>query len=272
MKKTILSIVAIGLFAWCTLAAYAPTKNDTTNIKNLKTQLDTAINNDNTKLRNLYQQASNLQTQYSWDERLNYMLWELKYYLYNNLSAQKNAAKVTTKLSKKSFLDMNNTWYYSGITDTVDQCIWRYNTIDDLSFAYDFPTAVTLAVRYRESSCWYYLPSNWDWPFQITTKDYGTGTLTQTWFIQAVEDFLVFAKNKWKKSPSWNLSYWNYDMTWIVNFAALYNWGKTSWNDVIPNAPKYVYEGYWENYATGNKFGIVPQTLKILEWELNNKY
>jgi hypothetical protein len=74
--------------------------------------------------------------------------------------------------------------------------------LDNLSFAYDFPTAVTLAVWYRESNCGYYLPSNGNGPFQITSKDYGTGSLTQSGFIQAVEDFLVFAKNKWKKSPS----------------------------------------------------------------------
>lgn len=272
MKKTIITIFAIGLFVWCSFASYTPTNNDIVNVKNLKSQLDTAINNDNIKLRNLYQQSVTLQNQYSSDERLNYMLWELKSYLYGNLSSQKAAVKVTTKLSKKELLEQYNTWFYTWITNTVEQCIWRYNTIDDLSFAYDFPTALTLAVRYRESSCNYLLPSNWNWPFQITTKNYWTGTLTQSWFIQAVEDFLIFAKNKRKKSPSWNLSYSNFDMKWIVNFAALYNWWILTWWSVIPNEPKYVYEWYWQGFNSWKKFWILPQTLKILERELDNKY
>jgi hypothetical protein len=35
-----------------------------------------------------------------------------------------------------------------------DYCLWRYNTLDNMSFANNFPTALTIAVWYRESSCW----------------------------------------------------------------------------------------------------------------------
>ena len=43
-----------------------------------------------------------------------------------------------------------------------------------MSFANDFPTALTIAVWFRESTCGYYLPKNGDGPFQIVSKDYGT--------------------------------------------------------------------------------------------------
>jgi hypothetical protein len=76
------------------------------------------------------------------------------------LSAQKTAAKATTKIAKKQFLDEYNTGYDPAITLTVDQCSLQYNTIDNLSFAYDFPTALTMAIWYRESNCGFYLPKN----------------------------------------------------------------------------------------------------------------
>ncbi|MEI7557984.1 MAG: hypothetical protein WCJ45_04055 [bacterium] len=46
--------------------------------------------------------------------------------------------------------------------------------MDTISFANDFPTALTIATRYRETNCGYYLPGNGDGPFQILSKDYGT--------------------------------------------------------------------------------------------------
>lgn len=272
MKKWILYILCWIFLLGFGFATYVPTAADTADIKNLKTQLETLIDWNNVDLWSFYNQTTNLKSQYSKDERLNYMLWELESYLYTNLANLKWASKITSKSAKRDFLNQYNTWFDSWITYTVDQCVLRYNTLDNLSFAYDFPTAVTLAVWYRESNCGYYLPSNGNGPFQITSKDYGTGSLTQSGFIQAVEDFLVFAKNKWKKSPSWNLSYSNYDYTGIVNFAALYNGWKISWDMVIPYASWYVFDWYGDDFSWAKRFGILPQTLKILERELENKY
>jgi len=273
MKNRILSLLFASLFivgiSWAT---YTPTTKDIANLKDLKSQLDTLIVNNNINLWDFYNQTNNLSNQYSWDERLSYLIWELKTYLHTNLTNQKWAAKSTSKVAKKDFLAQYNTGFDPSIEYTVDQCIWRYNTIDDLSFAYDFPTALTLAIRYRESNCGYYLPKNWNWPFQITTKDYGTWDMTQQVFIQAVTDFLEFATNKWKKSSSWNLSYSNYDYTWIINFAALYNGGTKSWELITPNNPNYVFDGYGAEYTWAKRFGVLPQTLKILERELDNKY
>jgi len=54
-----------------------------------------------------------------------------------------------------------------------------------------------MAVRYRETHCGYYLPKNGDGPFQILSKDYGTGEITPDLFIQTVQDFITFSKIKY---------------------------------------------------------------------------
>ena len=272
MKKWILYMLCWLFFLCFSFATYVPTQKDKNDLKKLKSQLETVIDGDNIYLRNFYNQTTNLKSQYSRNERLNYMLGELESYLYTNFSNLKWAAKITSKSEKKDFFNEYNTWFDTWITYTVDQCVLRYNTLDNLSFAYDFPTAVTLAIWYRESNCGYYLPSNWDWPFQIVNKDYGTGDIDQQLFIQTVIDFLEFAKNKWKKSPSWNLSYSNYDYTWIVNFAALYNWWTISWDMVIPNNSWYVFDWYGDQFQWKKRYGVLPQVLKVLERELENKY
>jgi len=271
-KLLTLLVIWIGIF-WFSFASYVPTAKDTSNIKNLKNQLDKLIQNNTINLRDFYNQTNQLQSQYSGDERLNYMITQLQSYLYTNLSAQKTAAKATTKLDKQQFLAEYNTGYDSDITLTVDQCTLQYNTIDNISFAYDFPTALTMAIWYRESNCGFYLPKNGNGPFQITTKNYWTWEMNQQLFIETVEDFLKFAKNKLSKyTLSWNLSYNNFDYTGIVNFAALYNWGTKSWWLIIPNNPKYVFDGYGEEYSGASRFGVLPQFLKVLERELDNKY
>ena len=168
-----------------------------------------------------------------------------------------------------------NTWYSIDIADSLKNCTGWYKTLDDISFAYDFPTALTIAVWYKESSCAYYLPNNWDGPFQILSKDYGTGEITQKQFIQAVTDFLEFSKNKlarYEWQLSGELSYNSFDLTGVQNFAALYNWGTRSGNIIVPNNPKYIFDGYGEDYSWAKKYGIFPQMLKVLEWELENEY
>ena len=68
--------------------------------------------------------------------------------------------------------------------------------MDSISFANNFPTALMIATRYREANCGYYLPSNGDGPFQILSKDYGAGAITEAKFIQAMQDFIDFSKAK----------------------------------------------------------------------------
>ena len=281
MKKFLLTWLVLWFVMFSiSFAAYTPTETDKQNLTSLKTQLDSLIDN-NIDLWSFYNQIVNLQADYSSNERLNYMFEDLKYHLYsdkknkNSLSKQKEGAKAAFKDSKQEFLDEYKSWFSVDIENSLKNCTGRYKTLDDISFAYDFPTALTIAVWYRESTCAYYLPNNWDWPFQILSKDYGTGEITSKQFIQTIVDFMEFSKNKLARYDgllSGELSYNSFDMTGVMNFAALYNWWTRSGNIIVPSNYKYALDGYWETYSGAKKYGIFPQMLKVLERELENEY
>lgn len=281
MKKFLLTWLVVWLMvSSVSFAAYTPSEGDEQALSELKGQLDSAIEN-NIDLWNFYNQVVNLQNDYPSNERLNYMFEDLKYYLYsdrknkNALSKQKSDAKFTSKDLKLEFLQEYNTWFSVEIENSLKNCTWWYKTLDDISFAYDFPTALTIAIWYRETSCAYFLPNNKWWPFQITSKDYGTGEITSKQFIQTVTDFLEFSKNKLARYDgqlSGELSYSSFDMTWVMNFVALYNGWFKSWNVIIPKRYDYAYDGYTQEYSEAKRYGVVPQMLKVLEWELENEY
>lgn len=282
-KKLVLPILSVlVLVGWA--FAYTPTTQDIVDTAILSNKLGEITSGKNISLRNYYDQTRNLQIQYSSDERLNYMLWKIKDYLYEKIYTQKTKAKILSKAFKQDFVDE----YLSGVMideETGVNCTGWYNTLDDMSFIYDLPTALTTAIWYRESTCGYYLPKNGDGPFQIESKDYGTGQITSDVFIQSVEDFLVFANNKIDRYESVNkaeedtgykinLSYTGFDLTWIVRFGALYNSlsGNTVYGNILPKRPGYVWDGYGEEYSWAIRYGILPKMIKSLERELENAY
>lgn len=189
------------------------------------------------------------------------MLGKVKDYLYEKIHTQKTKAKILSKSFKQEFVGQ----YLSGVM--IDQeigvnCTGWYNTLDDLSFIYDLPTSLTTAIWYRESTCGYYLPKNGDGPFQIESKDYGTGEITSDIFIQSIKDFMEFAKHKISRYESANkasqntgykinLSYEDFDLTGVVRFGALYNSlsGNTVYGNILPKRPGYVRDGYGEEFS-----------------------
>lgn len=273
MKKWFLWVF-VFLFVGASFA-YTPTTDDMKNLTHLKTQLDTLIVDNNINLRDFYDQLKTLELKYAEDDRLQYMLANLKDYMYGKLFTLKTAAKVSSKSIKQDFLAEYDTGFSIEVSGSLTNCTGWYNTLDDISFAYNIPTALTIATWYRESTCAYYLPSNGDGPFQIVNEDYGTGTITEDVFVKAVEDFAEFTLSKFDRYEwqlSWNLSYTWFDLTWISNFAALYNGGIKSWNIIIPNAPSYLYDGYWVDFSWATRYGILPQFIRSLDWEIENKY
>ena len=98
--------------------------------------------------------------------------------------------------------------------------------MDTISFANNFPTALMMAVRYRETNCGYYLPSNGDGPFQILSKDYGTGQISEAKFLQIMQDYIDFSKGKMSRynnvnaanNRSINLTYTGFNLTGIINY------------------------------------------------------
>ncbi len=273
MKKWFLWFF-VFLFVWASFA-YTPITDDISDLSNLKSQLDNLVVENNINLRDFYDQLKTLEMEYTEDDRLQYMLANLKDYMYAKLFTLKTAAKVSSKTEKQDFLENYNTWFSLDESGTLVNCTGWYNTLDDISFAYNIPTALTIATWYRESTCAYYLPSNGDGPFQIVDKDYGTGMITEPVFVQAVEDFMKFTLAKFDRYEwqlSWSLSYTWFDLTWISNFAALYNGWTRSGNVIIPNAPSYLYDWYWEDYSGATRYWILPQFIKALDWEIENKY
>ncbi len=270
MKKLLLFVFGFVLVG--SVFAYTPTSQDTVNLNNLKSQLNVLVENKSVDLRDFYNQVRLLQSDYSNDARLNYMLWNIKDHLYSKLFSLKTAAKLSSKSAKQDFFNQHKTGISVEITGTLDNCIGWYNTLDDISFAHNFPTAITIAAWYRESTCAYFLPSNKEWPFQIVGKDYGTWTITQDIFIQTVVDFMEFTRGKFNRyltQLTWTLTYTGFDMTWISNFAGLYNGWTKSGNVIMPNNPRYLYDGYGDQYSGATRYGIFPQFIKALERELS---
>jgi len=278
MKKFITTfLVLLSLNLWFSFA-YTPTNQDLEILKQLKNTLDQINSGNNLNILSFMTQIKKLQPMVSHEPKISYLLSELNSHLY----LQFNTAKIKAKQSSKS--DWNNflSGYNTGIVEInmEDKCFWRYNTLDNISFANNFPTALTIATWYRESHCWYYLPKNWDWPFQIIAKDYGTWEITEETFTQSVQDFIDFSKTKYanyKSKVDINLSYTWADINSIISHWAFYNWWYISGRIVIPNAPRYVYEWYsnynWWEFATWVvRHWLLPKFIKTLEFELINYY
>lgn len=270
----VMFLVALFWFVWFS-SAYKISWDE---LKQVNSQKITISEASNYNLWNYYTQLSKWYDILEANDRLWTISKELRDYAYSLIDSRKKLAKQQSAASKSAFIDENIDDISIDIDYPEDKCTWWYNTMDNISFANDFPTALTIAVWYRESNCSYYLPNNWDWPFQIVSKDYWTGEITEDVFKQSIQDFIDFSKKKinnynkraWDEYPEINISYTWFDYTWVVNYLALYNgWNKTGWM-VVPNAPEYIYDWYWEEYSWAKKYWVYPMFLKTLEWEVDN--
>ena len=274
ISNWIMVMSCIGLFVGWT-AAFEPSTGNQEELAALKSQIAPLVENDNQALRSLYQQARDLQTQFK-EGTTSYYLENLRDYLFTKLSTRKDIAKAESRTFKAGFL---LPYQASGLLlaePLHENCIGWYQTLDNLSFAYDFPTALTIAVWYRESGCGYYLPKNGDGPFQIVSKDYGTGTITRELFETTIKDFLEFSKKKIDRYNGKNpitpisLSYKNFSTGDLLKFSALYNGlsGSSVSGDILPAAPKYFYEKMPWSFENGKKNGLFLQFLRVIEREL----
>lgn len=275
MKKilTLLFVWASFLGVWTQVNAYSPTPDIVSMTQALKTQLNQITSGDIKAKRDFYSQIKTLLPMFAGDERLDYILKELANAMYMPILAEKAKVKQASKTAKQEFLAT----YMTGIKEISgnENCTGRYNLLDTISFANNFPTALTIATWYREASCGYYLPSNGDGPFQIISKEYGTGQINESLFVQTVQDFIDFSKAKRQqyKTKLWiSLTYTWLNWTGLINHSALYNGGIISGAIVNPIAPRYVYDGYGDAYSGATRYGVVPKFLKTLQWEIQNTY
>ena len=277
MKK-IFTLILGTLLLW-SVFAYTPTSQDLAQVRLLKTQLDTITTGDMKGKRDFYAQMKTLQEQFATNEQVNYYMNELWLYLITQMNTEKSKVKILSKTTKQDFVNQYSSGFSQDIT-TADTCTGWYNTMDTISFANNFPTALTIATRYREVNCGYYMPNNGDGPFQIISKDYGTGQITEATFLKTIQDFIDFSKAKHTqyKTRLWiKLTYTWFTWTWLINHTALYNGGTitgsdASWYVALPNNPHYVFDGYGPDFTWAIRYGLMPKFLKVLDWELKTSY
>lgn len=176
--------------------------------------------------------------------------------------------------NEKSFWLNYNDYITTKDVSLPDSCFKSYNLIDDMSRAENIPTSVVIATWKMESTCWFYYPSNWDWPFQMLYKNV-TWEMTIPKFINEIQDFSTFIKNKWSWYNNANqasgytvsMSYTGFEMSNLIKHSALYNW--LSWStvywDIQPMNPDYVFGHYGDAYSWSNKDGLIVNVLKVIQ-------
>jgi hypothetical protein len=240
-------------------------------VSSVRNQLLTLSDGNLRDLREYAVQLGEIKWQLASYPGITYVLGEIEQDLRDTITETQIQAKQDALPQKQNFVAQ----YATGIKEIKenDLCTAYYKDLDTISFVNNFPTALTIATRYREAGCKRYLPGNGDGPFQILSKDYGSGQLTTWIFYQSVQDFIDFSRAKWTqyKSKLWvDLTYTSFDFTGLVNHSALYNGGIITGGVVKPNAPKYVYDGYGNQYSGSIRYGVLPKFLKVLQWEINN--
>ncbi len=187
---------------------------------------------------------------------------------------KKNTKKINSEnnLINKKRLDFYNKYGKNIISKKPISplCLKKYDLIDSIAKKNDFPTELIIATWGMEHSCIFKNPSNWNWNFQIITRVYKPGKITDKQFAIQVQDFINFSKNKWKfweryKKTKVHLKYNDYDFASIRYHAAAYNW---IWNHLITS--KYI---NWNlNLKVPyKKDWITTRFLKVLDWEIKNK-
>lgn len=267
-----LMLVGVGSFS----NAYTFTWDELTQLNSNK---DIIKNSSNSDMWSYYNQLSKRYNILENNEKLGNMSKELRNYARNQFQIKKDEAKSQSESTKTKLVNKYNKNITLDIEYPEEKCTWRYNKIDNISFANDFPTALTIAVWYRESSCGYYLPNNGDGPFQIVSKDYWTGDIDEETFEKTIQDFIDFSKNKIKKYNDRNeweydpieLTYTKYNYNDLWKFAGLYNGlsGSTMIGEIWPANEKYFLEWY-DDYENSKKYGLFAMFIKTLQWELDN--
>lgn len=284
MKKIVLLLAWLFFFG-SSIFAYTPTPEDTQRTQGLINALDTFIAGDVSVLWRFYSQLLDINDVFANDERMNYKIGVIRDHLHAKLQTMKTSKLLDGKIQKESFVAN----YSSGIIQDhsiPQKCRDRRQYMDDISFVHNLPTAITMATWYAESTCGFYLPVHptygSNWPFQIITKDYGTGEMTESLFRQTVQDFVWFAWSKinsYEKSnkAAWlkvNLTYDSFDFTGVVRFGSLYNglsWSTIKW-DIQPMKRWYVFNNYEPQYASAVRHGLMPMFIESLARELENVY
>lgn len=153
-----------------------------------------------------------------------------------------------------------------------DSCFIYFDQIDLIAKEYNFPTALIIATRYREHSCFFSNPSNGRGNFQITSHDYPAWDITREQFSDQIINFISFsqAKRDWYDAiqvfgpEPVSLQYETFDLSSVRKHAILYN---GVYPDVTLDSSWYANENFTQ--ARWWRDGIVASFLKVLQWEMS---
>lgn len=283
MKKIIV-FLCLCLLGW-QIFAYNASPTEQARVSSLTAKINEMIDGDKEVLWSFYTQLLDIGDYFSGDQRMTYMITSIA----NNLHTQLQQMKLPALLDGKTVKEIFVHQYADNIIkehEIPQKCRDRWQFLDDISFVHNLPTAITMATRYAESTCGFYLPIHATYgsngPFQIITKDYGTGAMTEKLYRQTVKDFVDFARSKinsYQRSNrnEWltvNLTYSNFDFTGVVRFGSLYNGlsGSTIKGDIQPMKRWYVFNNYEPAYSGAVRHWLMPMFIKTLEREIDNVY
>jgi regulator of replication initiation timing len=118
-------------------------------VNSVRNQLFSLADGNLKDLREYSAQLGDLKDQLASYPSMNYVLGQIEQDLRDSISETQMQAKQDALPQKKTFVAQ----YASGIKDIkeTDLCATYYKDLDMISFVNNFPTALTIATRYREA-------------------------------------------------------------------------------------------------------------------------
>ena len=163
-------------------------------------------------------------------------IWDLRIEIIDSLINRltlwiERRSNISKKKNNQTLVDVYLSWIISTWIVLPAKCnefrgIWE----DFLSWS-RIPVELAITTRWMESSCNSTLPANWRWPFQITSKNYGTWKI-EFWqwsgYILDWKNLVESKRNRYEKANSnsgftINISPNKFDFTGLRNHATLYN-------------------------------------------------
>lgn len=278
MKKIFLIFMFIFLFTSSTFA-YELSQKDKLSLEKVKKVLwDLSQKKDKVWLEQRIKKIDQILPKVRGNIRFWMIFNELKkeiVYIYE-LKTPKN--EVSNYEFEKVFFET----HWKEITTNLkvpEKCTIYYDEIDTIWKEYNFPTALIIAIWWKETNCWLYNPANGWWPFQITSSYHNPWDITFEEFKNDVIEFINFSKNKWNffntntyvnyKQRFWSenlaITYDTYTLRELQIHSILYNWVTSTttlnWNSFANNNlnKNVIWTSDW----------VVTRFLKILNWKIN---
>lgn len=255
MKKFLLIIMGLLFVNFC-FWEYNPTAKDQELLTKTYEKLDIIIKQDSSKAKQIMEKSQNIYTAYKHVDRIKYIFESIYKYILSQKTRTDDIPKNNELVDKNEFLTKHWSWFINNLPQI---CFDKFDIIDQIAKQEGIPTALIITTWKMEHNCYFDNTANWHGIFQIYSKNYGTGVLSEEWFKQQIRDFIAVAKwkinhyNNNKKYWTWNvnISYDKFDIDSIRIFAFLYNWvkkDKNPWNSEYVNwnlTPEIKYSKDW---------------------------